>query len=188
MYDFPVYDCLQEQNFSPYFSSIVRKSNSRLCQERLLTSTNLATMVNWRYTSPLYWDPVTKAPLWIEAIADTFSALSRPYRYSHFHWVWWHSVEAGERFYGVLSTDRKLSFYCFLKLLVLFCLTFAAKSISLVAETPAPRWIKLGYKYWACGSIAVKGGTIVDLRAQFYKALVSIYSEKWPGLCHKELL
>ena len=105
---------------------------------------------------------------------------------SHFHCVWWRSVEAGERFYGVLSTDRKLSFYCFLKLLVLFCLTFVAKSISLVAETPAPRWLKLGYKYRACGSIAVKGGTIVDLRAQFYKALVSIYSEKWPGLCHKE--
>ena len=65
---------------------------------------------------------------------------------SHFHCVWWRSVEAGERFYGVLRTDRKLSFYCFLKLLVLFCLTFSAKSISLVAETPAPRLLKLGYK------------------------------------------
>ena len=57
-------------------------------------------------------------------------------------------------------------------------MTFAAKSISLVAETPAPRLLKLGYKYWTRGSIAVRGGTIVDLTAQFYKALVSIYSEK----------
>ena len=57
-------------------------------------------------------------------------------------------------------------------------MTFAAKSTSLVAETPAPRLLKLGYKYWTRGSIAVRGGTIVDLTAQFYKALVSIYSEK----------
>ena len=46
MYDLPVYDCIQEKNVSPYFSSIVLKSNARLCQGRLLTSTNLATMVN----------------------------------------------------------------------------------------------------------------------------------------------
>ena len=45
MYYFPVHDCTQEQNGSPYFSSIVQNADGRLCQERLLRSRNFATMV-----------------------------------------------------------------------------------------------------------------------------------------------
>ena len=55
MYDFHVHDCTQEQNSSPYFSSIVQQHNGRLYQERLLRSRNFATMVTWHYISPLYW-------------------------------------------------------------------------------------------------------------------------------------
>ena len=40
MYDFHVHDCTQEQNSSPYFSSIVQQHNGRLYQERLLRSRN----------------------------------------------------------------------------------------------------------------------------------------------------
>ena len=32
MYDFHVHDCTQEQNSSPYFSSIVQQHNGRLYQ------------------------------------------------------------------------------------------------------------------------------------------------------------
>ena len=53
MYDFHEYDGTQEQNSSPYFSSIVQQHNGRLCQERLLRSRNFATMVRWHYISPL---------------------------------------------------------------------------------------------------------------------------------------
>ena len=42
------------QNGSPYFSSIVRNGNGRLCQERVLRSRNFATMVTLRQASPLY--------------------------------------------------------------------------------------------------------------------------------------
>ena len=54
MYDFPVHDCTQEQNGSPYFSSIdrQRKWPSLLF---LLTCKNFAVMVMSRNTSPLYW-------------------------------------------------------------------------------------------------------------------------------------
>ena len=45
MSDFPVHDHTQKQNGSPYFSSIVHNANGRLCQERLLRSSNFATMV-----------------------------------------------------------------------------------------------------------------------------------------------
>ena len=40
MYDFHVHDCTQEQNSSPYFSSIIQQHNGRLYQERLLRSRN----------------------------------------------------------------------------------------------------------------------------------------------------
>ena len=51
MSDFPVHD-IQDQNSSPYFV-LFQQCNGRLYQERL-TSTNLATMVTLRRTSPLY--------------------------------------------------------------------------------------------------------------------------------------
>ena len=38
------------QTFLPSFDN----ANSRLCQERLLRSRNLTTMLTWRHTSPLY--------------------------------------------------------------------------------------------------------------------------------------
>ena len=53
MYDFPVHDYIQEQNGSPYFV-LFQQCNGRLYQERLLRSTNFATMVTLRRTSPLY--------------------------------------------------------------------------------------------------------------------------------------
>ena len=49
---FPVHVCTQEQNSSPYFSSIVWK-----CKwPSLSRSRNFATMVTWRHTSPLFWE------------------------------------------------------------------------------------------------------------------------------------
>ena len=53
MYDFPVHNYIQEQNGSPYFV-LFQQCNGRLYQERLLRSTNFATMVTIRRTSPLY--------------------------------------------------------------------------------------------------------------------------------------
>ena len=51
MYDFPAHDYTQEQNGSPYFSSIVRQCKSPSLSRRLLWSTNFATMVTWCHTS-----------------------------------------------------------------------------------------------------------------------------------------
>ena len=48
MYDFSVHDCTQDQNGSPYFSSIVRQSRGHLYQKRLLRSKSFATMVTRR--------------------------------------------------------------------------------------------------------------------------------------------
>ena len=45
LYNFRVYECTREQNGSPYFCSIVRNVNGRLCQERLSRSRNFATML-----------------------------------------------------------------------------------------------------------------------------------------------
>ena len=36
MYDFPVQDCTQKQNGSPFFFPSFDNANGRLCQERLL--------------------------------------------------------------------------------------------------------------------------------------------------------
>ena len=55
VYDFPVHDCTQELNGSPYFSSIDRQCKCRLCQERLLRSRNFAIIdSNVTSHSPLY--------------------------------------------------------------------------------------------------------------------------------------
>ena len=44
MCDFPLHDCTQEQNSSPYFSSIVDKANDCLCQKRFLRSRNSTSL------------------------------------------------------------------------------------------------------------------------------------------------
>ena len=55
MYDFPVYDCTQEQNGSPLFVLSFDNVNGHVCQlERFLRSRNFATMVMWRNTSLYY--------------------------------------------------------------------------------------------------------------------------------------
>ena len=53
--DFPVDDCTQEQNGSPYFSLIAGQSKCCLCQERLLRSRNFVTILTWCHTSRLYY-------------------------------------------------------------------------------------------------------------------------------------
>ena len=54
-YDFSVHCSTLEQNGSSHFFPSFDNANGRLCQERLLRSTNVATMVRWRHTSPLHW-------------------------------------------------------------------------------------------------------------------------------------
>jgi len=49
-----VHCCTLEQNGSSLFFPSFDNANGRLCQERLLRSTNVATMVTWRHTS-LHW-------------------------------------------------------------------------------------------------------------------------------------
>ena len=45
IYDFPVHDCTQGQNDSPYFSSIVSQGNRRSLSRNIIESRNFATMV-----------------------------------------------------------------------------------------------------------------------------------------------
>ena len=55
MHDFPVHYCSQEQNGSPYLSSIVRQCK-RTSLRRLLRSSNLLqSLLTWLYTFPLCW-------------------------------------------------------------------------------------------------------------------------------------
>ena len=55
MYDFPLHDYTQEQNGSPYFSSIVRQCKWPSLSRRLLWSRIFPTVVTWRHISPLCW-------------------------------------------------------------------------------------------------------------------------------------
>lgn len=52
---FPCIVALWNQTVAPTFFPSFDNANGRLCQERLLRSTNVATMVTWRHTSPLHW-------------------------------------------------------------------------------------------------------------------------------------
>ena len=45
IYDFPVHDCTQGQNGSPYFSSIVSQGNRPSLSRNIVESRNVATMV-----------------------------------------------------------------------------------------------------------------------------------------------
>ena len=45
IYDFPVHDCTQGQNDSPYFSSIVSQGNGPSLSTNIVESRNFATMV-----------------------------------------------------------------------------------------------------------------------------------------------
>ena len=45
IYDFPVHDCTQGQNDSPYFSSIVSQGNRPSLSRNIIESRNVATMV-----------------------------------------------------------------------------------------------------------------------------------------------
>ena len=44
-YDFPMQDCTQKQNGSPFFFPSFDDANGRLCQERLLKSKTFPTIV-----------------------------------------------------------------------------------------------------------------------------------------------
>ena len=64
MYDFPVQDCTQEQNSTPYVSS-----GRQLCQGRLLRSRNFATVAMWRHNYSLCTHPVGQCtPTAVEAV------------------------------------------------------------------------------------------------------------------------
>ena len=45
IYDFPVHDCAQGQNCSPYFSSIVSQGNRPSLSRNIIESRNFATIV-----------------------------------------------------------------------------------------------------------------------------------------------
>ena len=45
IYDFPVHDCTQGQNGSPYFSSIVSQGNRPSLSRNIVESRNFSTMV-----------------------------------------------------------------------------------------------------------------------------------------------
>ena len=54
MNDFPVHDCTQKQNSNPYFFPLFNIANGHLCQEGLLSSRNVSSMVMWHHTSLLH--------------------------------------------------------------------------------------------------------------------------------------
>ena len=57
MCGFPMNECTRKQNVSPFFSSILRRCKMPFLSRNIVEIQNVAAMVTWRHTCPLYNHP-----------------------------------------------------------------------------------------------------------------------------------